>query len=29
VIVYHLRDGKIAETWSHDYDLCALDEFWF
>jgi ketosteroid isomerase-like protein len=28
VVVYHLRDGKIAETWSHDYDLYALDEFW-
>jgi ketosteroid isomerase-like protein len=28
VVVYHLRDGKITETWSHDYDLYALDEFW-
>ena len=28
VVVYHLHDGKIAETWSHDYDLFALDEFW-
>jgi ketosteroid isomerase-like protein len=28
VVVYHLRDDKIAETWSHDYDLYALDEFW-
>jgi uncharacterized protein len=28
VVVYHLHDGKIAETWSHDYDLYALDEFW-
>jgi uncharacterized protein len=28
VVVYHLREGKIAETWSHDYDLYALDEFW-
>ncbi len=28
VVVYHLRDDKIAQTWSHDYDLYALDEFW-
>ena len=28
VVVYHLRDGKLAKTWSHDYDLYALDEFW-
>jgi uncharacterized protein len=28
VVVYHLREGKITETWSHDYDLYALDEFW-
>ena len=26
--VYHLRDGKIVETWSHDYDPYALDAFW-
>ena len=28
VVVYHLRDGKIIETWSHDYDPYALDAFW-
>jgi ketosteroid isomerase-like protein len=28
VVVYHLRDGKIVETWSHDFDPYALDEFW-
>jgi ketosteroid isomerase-like protein len=28
VVVYHLRDDKIVETWSHDYDPYALDEFW-
>lgn len=28
VVVYHMRDGKIAETWSHDYDPYALDQFW-
>jgi uncharacterized protein len=28
VVVYHLRGDKIVETWSHDYDLYALDEFW-
>ena len=28
VVVYHLRDGKIVETWSHDYDPYVLDAFW-
>ncbi len=28
VVVYHIREGKIVETWSHDYDPYALDEFW-
>jgi hypothetical protein len=28
VVVYHIRDGLITETWSHDYDSYALDEFW-
>ena len=28
VVVYHLRDGGIPETWSHENDLYALDEFW-
>ena len=25
-IVYHVRDGKIAEIWSHEGDQYALDE---
>jgi ketosteroid isomerase-like protein len=28
VVVYHLRNGLITETWSHDYDPYALDDFW-
>jgi predicted ester cyclase len=28
VVVYHFRDGLIAETWSHDFDPYVLDEFW-
>jgi ketosteroid isomerase-like protein len=28
VVVYHVRNGKIVETWSYDYDPTALDEFW-
>lgn len=28
VVVYHVRNGKIVETWSHDYDPYALDESW-
>jgi ketosteroid isomerase-like protein len=28
VVVYHLRDGRIAEVWVHDHDLYELDEFW-
>lgn len=28
VVVYHIRDDKIAETWSYDYDPYALDAFW-
>jgi len=28
VVVYHLRHGKIVETWSHDFDPYALDAFW-
>jgi ketosteroid isomerase-like protein len=27
VVVYDLRDGKIAEIWIHDADQYALDEF--
>jgi ketosteroid isomerase-like protein len=28
VIVFHLRDGKIAEVWAHPTDQYANDEFW-
>lgn len=28
VVVYHARDGRISETWSHDFDPYALDDFW-
>jgi ketosteroid isomerase-like protein len=28
VVVYRIAGGEIVETWSHDYDLYALDEFW-
>jgi ketosteroid isomerase-like protein len=28
VVVYHIREGRIVETWSHDYDPYALDAFW-
>jgi len=28
VVVYHLRGDRIVETWSHDFDPYALDEFW-
>jgi ketosteroid isomerase-like protein len=28
VVVYHLADGLISETWSHDFDPYSLDEFW-
>ena len=28
VIVFHLRDGKIAEVWAHPTDQYAQDEFW-
>jgi ketosteroid isomerase-like protein len=27
VSVYHIRDGKITEIWTHYTDLYALDEF--
>jgi ketosteroid isomerase-like protein len=27
-VVYHVREGRIVETWSHDFDPYALDEFW-
>jgi ketosteroid isomerase-like protein len=28
VLVFHVRDGRIAETWSHHYDQHEFDEFW-
>jgi ketosteroid isomerase-like protein len=28
VLVYHFRDGKIAELWTHPTDQYANDEFW-
>jgi len=28
VLVYHTRDGKLAECWIYDEDQRAVDEFW-
>jgi ketosteroid isomerase-like protein len=28
VLVYHVRDGKLAECWIFDDDQRAVDEFW-
>ncbi|MBV9093964.1 MAG: nuclear transport factor 2 family protein [Streptosporangiaceae bacterium] len=28
VQVFHIRDGKVTEVWSHPADLYASDEFW-
>lgn len=28
VLVFHVRDGRIAETWSHHHDQHDFDEFW-
>jgi hypothetical protein len=28
VLVFHVRDGRIAETWSHHSDQYEFDEFW-
>jgi len=28
VLVYHLRDGKLAEAWIYDDDQRAVDELW-
>ena len=28
VHVFHVRDGKVAEAWTHHDDLYSLDEFW-
>jgi ketosteroid isomerase-like protein len=28
VLVFHVRDGRIAETWSHHHDQHEFDDFW-
>jgi hypothetical protein len=28
VLVFHVRDGRIAETWSHHSDQHEFDAFW-
>jgi uncharacterized protein len=28
VLVFHVRDGRITETWSHHYDQHEFDKFW-
>jgi ketosteroid isomerase-like protein len=28
VSVYHMRDGKIVEAWTHNDDQEAVDQFW-
>ena len=28
VLVYHVREGKLAECWLFDDDQRAVDEFW-
>jgi uncharacterized protein len=28
VLVFHVRDGRVTETWSHHYDQSEYDEFW-
>jgi ketosteroid isomerase-like protein len=27
-LVFHVRDGRITETWSHHHDQQEFDEFW-
>ena len=27
-LVFHVRDGMVAETWAHHYDQHATDVFW-
>src|SRR5687768_14105028 len=27
-LVFHVRDGRVTETWAHHYDQHATDEFW-
>jgi ketosteroid isomerase-like protein len=28
VLVFPIRDGRLAETWPHHYDQYEFDEFW-
>jgi ketosteroid isomerase-like protein len=28
VQVFHVRDGKVTEAWTHHGDLYSMDEFW-
>jgi uncharacterized protein len=28
VLVFHVQDGRISETWSHHHDQHEFDEFW-
>ena len=28
VQVFHIRDGKVTEAWTHHADLYSMDEFW-
>jgi len=28
VHVFHVRDGKVTEAWTHHADLYSVDEFW-
>jgi ketosteroid isomerase-like protein len=28
ILLYHVRDGKLAECWLYDEDQRAVDEFW-
>ena len=28
VQVFHVRDGKVTEAWTHHGDLYTMDEFW-
>ena len=28
VLVFHISDGEVTETWSHHYDQHEFDEFW-
>jgi len=28
ILLFHIRDGKVAEAWTVHYDLHAIDDFW-